>query len=119
MSFFTINCSTINTCKSGECALILLTVALLGLVPLYGAVDHNIRSICCGQSTVTMRFRAGLTSSKLAPFPRSGTTSRALDSEYLFGAEFLFHDNRIFRSLCAWMTLPSFLLAISITCQDS
>jgi hypothetical protein len=38
-----------------------------------------------------MRFRARLTSRKLTLFPRSGTTSRTVDSEYLFWAEFLFH----------------------------
>ena len=45
-----------------------------------------------------MRFRAGLTSTKLALFPRSGTTSRPMDSDYLFCGEFFFHRafNRIF-----------------------
>jgi hypothetical protein len=38
-----------------------------------------------------MRLRAGLTSSKLALFPRSGTTSRTVDSEYLFCGECFFH----------------------------
>jgi hypothetical protein len=45
-----------------------------------------------------MRFRAGLTSCKLALFSRSGTTSRTTDSEYLFGGEFFFRGafNRTF-----------------------
>jgi hypothetical protein len=45
-----------------------------------------------------MRFRAGLTSTKLALFARSGTTSRTMDSKYLFCGEFFFHRafNRTF-----------------------
>ena len=59
----------------------------------FGAVPNTTSggSIRCHQSTVTMRFPAGLTSSKLALFSRSGTTSRTMDSEYLCCGEFFFH----------------------------
>src|ERR1700682_1213203 len=73
----------------------LLYSHLIGVA--YGAVEHNIRSICCHQSAVTMRFRAGLTSSKLALFSRSGTTRRTRDSEYLFCGEFFFHCLQLIR----------------------
>src|ERR1700676_2648778 len=84
----------------------LLYSHLIGVA--YGAVEHNIRSICCHQSTVTMRFRAGLTSSKLALFPRSGTTSRTMDSEYLFWADFFFHGEIMSQNRCTrWSILTS------------
>src|ERR1700687_3549831 len=82
---FTISCSTITPAKA----------PIESDVKAFGAVEHNIRSICCHQSAVTMRFRAGLTSSKLALFSRSGTTSRTVDSEYLFCGDFLFHGRDI------------------------
>jgi hypothetical protein len=42
-----------------------------------------------------MRLFAGLTSDQLALLSRLGTTSRTTDSEYLFWAEFSFHDGEI------------------------
>jgi hypothetical protein len=47
--------------------------------------------VCCNQSTVNMRVCARLTSTKLTPLSRLGTTRRTSDSKYLFQAEFLFH----------------------------
>jgi hypothetical protein len=69
--------------------------AVFGSSPDQASQNH---SICCHQSTVTMGFRAGFTSSKLTLFPRSGTTSRTMDGEYLFCGKFFFHGafNRTF-----------------------
>jgi len=39
-----------------------------------------------------MRLGARLASTKLTLFPRSSTTSRTTDSEYLFWAEFPLHE---------------------------
>src|SRR6266851_8515829 len=44
-------------------------------------------SICCDQSADTMRLGARLASTKLTLLPRSSTTSRTRDGEYLFGAD--------------------------------
>jgi hypothetical protein len=55
-----------------------------------------------------MRFRAGLTSSKLTLFSRSGTTSGTMDSEYLFWAEFFFHGEIMPQNRCTrWSILTS------------
>src|ERR1700720_4768677 len=55
--------------------------------------NHQIASclICCYQSSIPMRLCARLASSELTLLPRSSTTSRTTDSEYLFGAEFFLH----------------------------
>ncbi len=42
-----------------------------------------------------MRLGARLTSTKLTALPRSSTTSRTRDSEYLFWAKFFFHGGKI------------------------
>jgi hypothetical protein len=47
-----------------------------------------LAQFCCDQSAVAMRLFAGLTSAQLALLSRLGTTSRTLDSEYQFWAEF-------------------------------
>jgi hypothetical protein len=52
---------------------------------------HQIGSICCDQSTITMRLCARLASSKLTLFPLTSTTGRTADNEYLFAVEFFFH----------------------------
>jgi hypothetical protein len=55
----------------------------------------GVSSICCDQSAVAMRLRAQLASAKRTLLPRSSTTSRTTDSEYLFWIEFLFHGGEI------------------------
>ena len=56
-----------------------------------------------------MRLCAGLTSAKLTPFSRSGTTGRTTDSEYLFGAELSLHGKKITPNrLRGWSILNSF-----------
>lgn len=52
-------------------------------------------SICCNQSAVAMRFRAGLTSTEFTLLPRSSTTSWTADGECLLGIAFLFHGTAI------------------------
>jgi hypothetical protein len=42
-----------------------------------------------------MRFYAGLASTKLTLLPRSSTSSRTTDSEYLFWAELFLHREEI------------------------
>jgi hypothetical protein len=65
--------------------------------------------ICCNQSAVTMRLGAGLTSAKLTLFHRSSPTGWTTDSEYLFGAEFSLHGNKITPDpLREWSILNSF-----------
>jgi hypothetical protein len=60
-------------------------------------------SVCCDQSAVPMRLVARLASVKLALLPRSGTTSRTRDSEYLFWAEFCFHEGDNAAKTCTGM----------------
>ena len=56
---------------------------------------HLASCICCDQSAVTMRISAGLTSAKLTLFFRSSTAGWTTDSEYLLGAEFSLHGDKI------------------------
>jgi hypothetical protein len=51
--------------------------------------------ICRYQSTIPMRLCARLASSKLTLLPRSSTTSRTTDSEYLFGPSFFFIESTL------------------------
>jgi hypothetical protein len=51
--------------------------------------------VWCNQSAVTMRRCTGFAAGKFALPPRSGTAGGTADSEYLFGAEFLFHTRDI------------------------
>jgi hypothetical protein len=67
-------------------------IAVLSTVLLRSWV---LAQFCCDQSAVAMRLFAGLTSAQLALLSRLGTTSRTMDSEYLFWAEFSFHDGEI------------------------
>ena len=54
----------------------------------FGEVETLLRLVGCDQSAVTMRRGARLTAGKLTLLSRSGPTSWAGDSEYLFWAEF-------------------------------
>ena len=57
----------------------------------YGVRSAETRSIFCDQSAVYVRIIARLTSAKFTLLPRSGSTSRTADGEYLLWVEFLFH----------------------------
>ena len=50
-----------------------------------------LRLVFCYQSAVAMRIGARLASGKFALFPRSSTTSRTANSEYLLRAQFFCH----------------------------
>ena len=78
--------------ESGLQVLNRFRVAVLSTVLLRSWV---LAQFCCDQSAVAMRLFAGLTSAQLALLSRLGTTSRTTDSEYLFWAEFSFHDGEI------------------------
>ena len=54
-----------------------------------------LAQFCCDQSAVTVRLFASQSRAQLALLSRLGTTSRTMDSEYLFWAEFSFHDGEI------------------------
>ena len=52
-----------------------------------------LRLVFCYQSAIAMRIGARLASAKFTLLPRSGSTSRTANSEYLFWAEFFCHTN--------------------------
>jgi hypothetical protein len=63
----------------------LYSFAALRLLP------RVLGSVFCDQSAVEMRGRARLPSAEFTLLPRSGSTGRTSDDEYLFGAEFSSH----------------------------
>jgi hypothetical protein len=56
-------------------------------------VEIVLRLVLCYQSAVAMRVGARLASAKFTLLPRSGSTGRTANSEYLFWAEFFCHTN--------------------------
>jgi len=64
----------------------------------------GLGSICCDQSAVSMRLAARLASINLTLLPRTSTTSRTTDSEYLFWAELFLHGVDI-----AWTECPKLM----------
>jgi hypothetical protein len=59
--------------------------------PICGGVDIVLRLVLCYQSAVAMRVGARLASAKFTPLPRSGSTGRTANREYLLWAEFFCH----------------------------
>jgi hypothetical protein len=51
--------------------------------------------ICGEQSSVAVRFCAGQARAEFTLLPRTRTTGRTTDSEYLFGAELLLHRSEM------------------------